>query len=374
MPSSRLWGPGLGLLVACATAPPAPEAVRFHDAGLTHLAEGRCDRAEESFGLALEYGGGFAHPHNGLGMVDLVCTGDAEQARRHFEAALALDPDFAEALNNLGAAHHRSAPPRVEAACAAFAAALRVDPGYADARENLGACLMRRGVIAGASGDPQARGRWFDQARSHLRRLLEIDGARPMAHHHLGLIALVEARLPAAERHLERCLRLSPREPVCSYNLGQVLLRTARCRPAMERFVDALAAEEQDVLIGARHGLGLAYARCAEPDGPLRAVWERVRTEPANPVHHHRLGRLYADRGQPEQAEDEWLRATRLDPSFCPAHLDLAHQASAQGRAALARSRCRAYVRCVSEAGDSLGAEAARSRCPTGRGREGPGR
>ena len=45
-----------------------------------------------------------AHAHNNLGMA-LANIGQLEEARRHFEIAVQLNPRYADALNNLGMWH-----------------------------------------------------------------------------------------------------------------------------------------------------------------------------------------------------------------------------------------------------------------------------
>ncbi len=56
-------------------------------------------------------------------------------ARREYEQALSLSPDYAEAHNNLGVVLAESG--RVTEAIAQFEEALRIDPDFRDARQNL---------------------------------------------------------------------------------------------------------------------------------------------------------------------------------------------------------------------------------------------
>src|SRR5688572_10550421 len=127
-------------------------------------------------------------------MVELNCRNNLEAAMQHFKDALAVNPDFAEAHNNLGACFFRKNPPDYEAACEQFKAAIEIDPGYLDGRENFGMCLMRQGLIAGDKGDTPFRDTRFKEARSHFVRLLEQNPNNFNARHHLGLMDLAEKR------------------------------------------------------------------------------------------------------------------------------------------------------------------------------------
>jgi tetratricopeptide (TPR) repeat protein len=338
----------LVLASACVSQSIHPEAVKHHDLGIEHLARGQCVQAEERCRLALEYGPGFQHPHNCLGLVALECRRDLDAAAQHFKDAIALDADFAEAHNNLGTTFFRRDPPDYETACEQFRAALGIDPAYLDARENLGLCLLRRGTVSGTLGDLDARAEHYAEARSHFVRLLELSPGHADAHHHLGYMDLEEQRWRSAEEHFRDCLELAPDNPYCSYNLGYVYLETARCEDAIRAFVAALASETAtEVAIGARQNLGVAYELCAREDQAISSMLDAMQRNPGDARAHFDLGRLYARKGQSQRAAAEWTYASRLDPSFCGAAAALADQALTAGDEAATAAWCAALERCV---------------------------
>jgi len=324
----------------------------------------------------LEYGPRFAHPHNCLGLVALQCRADLDAAAEHFKAAIALRADFAEAHNNLGTTFFRRDPPDYSAACERFAAALDIDPSYLDARENYGLCLLRRGTIQGTLGDADARAQRFAEARSHFRRLLELDRERPDVHHHLGFMDVEQQRWSSAESELTRCIDLAPEHAYCHYNLGYVFLKTGRCDDAVGAFVSALrSAQGDEVAIGARQNLGLAYAECADRDEVIARFIDRLRRDPSDAALHVDLGRLYAEAGHPSRARAEQRRALALDPTRCDAHAELvalslsgpSEAAKAAGDDTELARRCRGLVTCVEALGDGrserLGVDAAVEQC-----------
>ena len=345
---------------ACASQNVHPEAIKHHDLGIEHLARGQCVQAEERCRLALEYGPGFQHPHNCLGLVALECRHDLDAAAEHFKDAIALEADFAEAHNNLGTTFFRRDPPDYRAACEEFRAALTIDPAYLDARENLGLCLLRRGTISGTLGDLDARAALYTEARSHFIRLLQLSPDHADAHHHLGYMDLEEQRWRSAEKHFRGCLELDADNPYCSYNLGYVYLETARCEDAIRAFVAALASEAAtEVAIAARQNLGVAYELCAREDQAISSMLDAMRRNPGDAQAHFDLGQLYARKGRAQRAATEWTYASRLDPSFCRAAAALAEQALGGDDGATAGTRCAALEQCIERSRGELTADTA---------------
>lgn len=172
--------------------PVHPKAKEHNDVAVKYLEKGLCVPAEERFRLALEYGSHFTHPHNGLGMIALLCEHDLKLAAGHFKDALAINSDFAEAHNNLGSTFIQRNPPHYKDACERFEAAIQINPAYLDARENLGFCLMRWGVFEGEQKNIQKQDDLFSKAKSQLNRLLELAPDNPNARRYLMLMDRVQ--------------------------------------------------------------------------------------------------------------------------------------------------------------------------------------
>ncbi len=355
-PRPRVWvlsvilGLSLARCASCTEHAAHPAAIAHNDLAIQYLNQGQCELAEERFRLALEYGPNFAQPHNGLGMVELVCRNNLDDAAQHFKDSLAIDPDFAEAHNNLGTVFFRKNPPQYDAACDEYKAAIEIDPGYADARENFGSCLMRQGTVAGDKGDAERQLELYKEARSHFIRLLEMYPNNFNARHHLGFMDLTEKRYAQAEANFKRCLEIDPENPVCSYNLGNTYLVTARCSEAIQAFITTLRhKDETEVSVGARQNLGAAYEQCAKNDGAIKEFLDRIKSDPGNPTHHYDLGNIYAQKGLPEQAANEWENTVKLDPLYCPAYYELAMAANKLLDTTGTIRRCQDFVACATE-------------------------
>jgi Flp pilus assembly protein TadD len=89
-----------------------------------------------------------ARPHNNLGDA-LKKAGRFEEAGPHFERALALQPDYPDALNNLATIYNSSG--RKEEAMRLLSQALALNPGHLQARSNLAITFYERGMPNEAS-------------------------------------------------------------------------------------------------------------------------------------------------------------------------------------------------------------------------------
>jgi tetratricopeptide (TPR) repeat protein len=143
--------------------------------------------------------------HNNLGTV----VGGAE-AISHYEAALRLKPDFAEAQVNLGAALS-NIPGRLPEAISHYETALRIAPDYAEAHNNLGTALSN---IPGR----------LPEAISHYKAALRIKPDYAEAHNNLGIaLSGMPGRLPEAITHFEAALQIKPDYAEAHNNLGIAL-------------------------------------------------------------------------------------------------------------------------------------------------------
>ena len=89
-----------------------------------------------------------ARPQNNLGDA-LKKAGRFKEAGPRFERALALQPEYPDALNNLATIYNSSG--RQEEALQLLSHALSLDPGHLQARYNLAITLYERGMLSDAS-------------------------------------------------------------------------------------------------------------------------------------------------------------------------------------------------------------------------------
>ncbi len=109
--------------------------------------------------------------HAGLSFVG---QGRAEEAVKHFQKALALEPESAAFHSGLGNAYYHMN--RLDEAITQTQKALEINPNFAEAHNNLGLYLFQKGRV--------------NEAIAHYQRALEISPDFADAHNNLGQILL----------------------------------------------------------------------------------------------------------------------------------------------------------------------------------------
>ncbi|MCC7010758.1 MAG: tetratricopeptide repeat protein [Acidobacteria bacterium] len=153
---------------------------------------GQPDAARRAFEQALAAAPD-VRAHLGLAMIAYRAD-ELDDAKRHAEAAVRLQPDSPEALGALGAVLSRLG--RRADAIAAWREAVRVQPSLASAHANLGVAL-------GAEGD-------VDGGIAALDRALALDAGQAPWHLAIARLLIRRGRTDEAVQHLQTALRLDP--------------------------------------------------------------------------------------------------------------------------------------------------------------------
>jgi Tfp pilus assembly protein PilF/peroxiredoxin len=148
----------------------------------------------------------------------LAKSGDAARARATLERALALQPDLAEASNDLGALLAQAG--ELEAAIARFRAALASAPEYPDALNNLGYALLLTGRDT--------------EARALYEKALALQPDFPEALNNLGLLFGRAGELDRAERYFREALARRDTYGEAANNLALVLVRRGQTSEAVK--------------------------------------------------------------------------------------------------------------------------------------------
>ena len=158
---------------------------------------------------------------NNLGILS-VQDRQGEEAVREYQKAIDLNPDFAEAYDNLGNALGRLG--RGAEAVERYQKALELDPENVKAHSNLGVALGRMGRPSEAIG--------------HLEKALESVPDDAEVHTNLGISLAMVGRFDEAIPHLEKALATQPGFEG-EFNLARVLVANGRFAQAIPHFEKA---------------------------------------------------------------------------------------------------------------------------------------
>ncbi|WP_431271075.1 cellulose synthase subunit BcsC-related outer membrane protein [Dankookia sp. P2] len=292
---------------------------------------------------------------------ELLNTNRARDAGRDFEAAIAANPEDADAIGGLGIVRLREG--RYGEARSLLERAIRLDPGK---RAQWQKALDGAGYAADlASARSQIQAGDLDAAEQSLRRALSRDAAdRADAEALLGDIALRRGDYAGAEARYRAALARRPNLGAATSGLYEVLQQQGRFAEA-----EALqgrvrqASNEAGTNAGRASQLRAEALRANDPEDQLVRLREALSLDPGSPWIRLDLARLLSRQGQQAEARElmgalgagggaEGLHAAALfaeedgRPDEAAAYLNRipAKQRSADMNRQLARSRVASEV------------------------------
>jgi tetratricopeptide (TPR) repeat protein len=252
-----------------------------NNSGAALAAQGKFNEAIPHYERALELKPDYADARIDLGIA-LADQGKWDEAIQQYNQALQVNPDSAKGHFNLGAALYGQG--KGAEAIQQFEQALQLNPDFAEAHCDLGAALANRGQ--------------WDEAIKHDLRALELNPDYAEAHNNLGGALAARGKLDQAAGHYERALQLNPNYAEAYYNWGLLLAAQGKLDEAVEHYKRA------------------------------------VQLKPDYPQACYDLGNALARQGKLDQAIENYERALQLKPDYAEAHYNFGVALASQGKSA----------------------------------------
>ena len=231
-----------------------------------------------------------------LGMAFLQ-TNKPQEAIPHFEQALRIKPNYAEAHYNVGTALLQMSRP--QEAIARYEQALRIKPNYFEAHYNAGNAFLQ-------INKPQ-------EAIAHYEQALRIKPNLAEAHYNAGNAFLQMSRPQEAIAHFEQALRLKPNFAETENNLGMAFLQINKPREAIAHFEQALRLKPN--FAEAENNLGNAFLQMNKPQEAIVHFEQALRLKPNYTKAENNLAWLLATLPQAEGGNP--ARAVSLAEQAC---------------------------------------------------------
>ena len=235
--------------------------------------------------------------YNNLGVIKL--RGTPEETREGYELivkSVAINPDNAEARNNLGYALQKQK--KFEEALVQHDAAIRLLPTFADAHNNRGGALRELGR--------------FQEAEREFREAIHLSPGLETAHHNLGLVLVSLNRHDEALAQYQEAARIRPSYAEALHNAGVLLQRMGRWSDAAAAYQAALRAKPGSVRT--EDGLGYVLLRLGRADEARQHFEVALRLAPADAAVHFNLANALLDLGRVEEAVSEYRQALKYEP------------------------------------------------------------
>jgi tetratricopeptide (TPR) repeat protein len=214
-----------------------PGASTLYRLGTLLAKSGEPTRARAAFERALALQPDLAEANNDLGAL-LAQEGDLDAAITRFRAALASTPEYPDALNNLGYALLLKG--RDEEARTLYERALGLQPDFPEALNNLG-------MLFGRAGD-------MDRAERYFRDALGRRADYGEAANNLALVLVARGQTDAAVSLLEGVLKRTPEYEEAYVTLAKIYFRVGRSK-------EAVAVLERLLQRNPRHPVALELLR-----------------------------------------------------------------------------------------------------------------
>ncbi len=161
----------------------------------------------------------------------------------------------------------------------------------------------------------------FAEAETLYRRVVDAQPTHVGAWHHLGLVCMVQDKLPDAVRAFERALEIAPDHADTLTQLGVVLAKQNNLPEAVARLRRAIELRPEHAK--AHNNLGVALTQLGRSDEGMACYREAVRLQPDYAEAHFNLGVALADRKRHEEAMASYERALQVRPDYVDAMYNL---------------------------------------------------
>ena len=205
---------------------------------------------------------------------------------------------------------------RLDDAVASYRQALTIEPNYADACDNLGTALQAQGHL--------------DEAIASYRRALSIKPDSANASYNLGKALQTQGRLDEAVASYRQALSIRPDMADAYLNLGNIFNAQGKFDEAIECFRNTIRLKPDFAY--AYNNLGCALHKQDDLDGAIRSFRRALEFDPSMAEIHNNLGSALKSQGELVEAIGSIKKALALRPDYVDAEYNLGNALKEQNK------------------------------------------
>lgn len=273
----------------------------LHLLGVMAYQRGDNNTAVSYIKKAISINSGISAYHNNLGSAFLNLN-RTEEAILCFEAAVRLQPDYAEACNNLGNALKQRG--RYEDARKQYQKAICIKSDYSEAHNNLANLLIEEGS--------------YEDAIMHFQTAIALKPKFAEAYFNYGNVLVKMERFDEAIEQYHHAIDIKPEFHIAYNNLGNALKQQGRIEEAMSHYHRSLVLLPN--FAEAYNNLGDAYRILKRFDEAIENCRKAIQLSPGNSLFYCNLGDIFSDQDDLSEAVNQYNNALQVSPDCAVAH------------------------------------------------------
>jgi tetratricopeptide (TPR) repeat protein len=284
---------------------------QYPDDALLHNVSGACyasldeiDKAISSYNIALTINPNYAEAQNNLG-ITLHKKGDIDEAVIIYKNALLVKPNYAEAQNNLGNAFKDLG--KLDLAIELYVKAIVIKPDFPEAFDNLVFVLKE-----------------FDQLEVAIKSYHNVITANPKlseAHYNLGLVLQMSNEHEEAIKCYEKAIAIKPNYAEAYNNIGIVYKELGQLEDAIKSYEKSLTINPN--FAEAHNNLGNVLRELNYLNEAAECFNKVIELQPNIAETHNNLGMIFSQLDKLKKAKSSFMQAIKINPNYADAHCNL---------------------------------------------------
>ena len=231
--------------------------------------------------------------------------GKTDIAQDLYNQILKIDPNYINALNNIGVIFQGLGKKQRAKEC--FEKAIKINPNYADAYYNLGNIFKDLGKN--------------QKAKEFFEKAIEINPNYADAHNNLGNVFKDSGNLQKAKEFFEKAIENNPNHAGALNNLGVIFKELKKNREAKNCFEQVIKINPNHA--DAHNNLGVIFQELGKIEKAKECYEKAIVINPNYADAYNNLGGRFQELGKNQKAKECFEKAIEINPNYAIAHWNL---------------------------------------------------
>ena len=252
--------------------------------------------AQNLYEKVLNMNPNFANAHNNLGII-YQSLGEKKNAINSFEMSIKINPNHTDSYYNLGSIFKELGEIKKAKKC--YEKTIEINPNHIEAHNNLGVTFQTLED--------------YQNAKKCYEKAIEIDPSFFKAHHNLGITFQALEDYQNAKKCYEKAIEIDPSFFKAHNNLGVIFKELGETGKAKNSF-------EKTIIINPDYAdgynnLGVVFQESGEIEKAKSCFKKVININPDYGDAHSNLGVIFQELGENQEARDCYEKVIEIDPS-----------------------------------------------------------